>query len=82
MAAFGLCNSTGPLGDYYRRVRSSAGAGKAIVALARKLAVIYYRMNTKKEAFNPQYLIDYQEKWKEQKIKKLEKYLCKLKSSA
>jgi len=82
MAAFGLCKSTGPLGDYYRRVRSTAGGRKAIVALARKLAVIYYRMITEKEAYNPQYLIDYQEKWKDRKIKNLEKYLHKLKHSA
>jgi len=82
MGALGLSNSKGPLGDYYRRVRSSAGGKKAIVALARKLAVIYYRMIIQKEAYNPQSLLDYQDKWKEQKIKKLEMYLNKVKNSA
>ena len=82
MAALSLSNNKGPLGDYYRRIRSVAGHQKAIVALARKLAVIYYRMMTTKEEYNPQYLIDYQEKWKERKIKNLEKYLNKLKKEA
>jgi transposase len=82
MAAMSLCNNKGPLGDYYRRIRAIAGHQKAIVALARKLAVIYYRMITTKEAYNPKSLIDYQEKWKERKIRNLEKYLSKLKESA
>ena len=82
MAAMSICNNSGPLGDYYRRIRSAAGKQKAIVALARKLATIYYRMMMTKEGYNPQYLVDYQEKWKERKIKKLEKYLDKLKGAA
>jgi transposase len=81
MAALSLCNHKGPLGDYYRRIRSTAGKQKAIVALARKLAVIYFRMMTTKEEYNPQLLIDYQGKWRERKIRNLEKYLNKLKES-
>ena len=57
------------------------GHPKALVALARKIAVIYYRMMTTKEAYNPQLLIDYQEIYKERKIKNLEKYLAKLKGA-
>ena len=53
-------------GDY-RRIRAKAGKQNAAVALARKLAVIYYRMINSKEAYNPQALIDYQNKYKEQK---------------
>jgi len=82
MAALSLCNNKGPLGDYYRRIRSIAGKQKALVALARKLAVIYFRMMTTKEQYNPQSLIDYQEKWRDRKIKNLEKYLNKLKGVA
>jgi len=81
MAAFGLCSKKNPLSDYYRRVCAKAGRAKALVALARKLAVIYYRMMTTKQAYNPQSLIDYQEKYKEQKIRYLEKYLTKLKEA-
>jgi len=82
MAAVSLCNNKGPLGEYYRRIRSIAGRQKAVVALARKLAVIYYRMMTSKEEYNPQSLIDYQEKWRERKIRNLEKYLNKLNAAA
>ena len=82
MAAMSLCNNKGPLGDYYRRIRATSGHQKAIVALARKLAVIYYKMMTTKEKYNPQSLIDYQEKWRERKIKNVEKYLNKLKGAA
>ena len=53
MAAMSLQNSKGPLGDYYRRIRIYAGAPKAIVAVARKLAVIYYHMMTARQTFNP-----------------------------
>jgi len=81
MAAMSLRNNKGPLGDYYRRIRAIAGAPKAIVALARKIAVIYYKMMTTKEAYNPQALIDYQEKYKSLKIKNLEKYLDRLRAA-
>jgi len=81
MAAFGLCSKKNPLSDYYRRIRARIGHPKALVALARKIAVIYYRMMTTKEAYNPQLLIDYQEIYKERKIKNLEKYLAKLKGA-
>jgi transposase len=81
VAAMSMCNNKGPLGDYYRRIRSTAGGSKAIVALARKMAVIYYQMLTNKTTYNPQSLIEYQEKYKERKIKSLEKYLLKLKTT-
>jgi len=82
MAAMSMCHNKGPLGDYYRRIRSTAGKTKAIVAVARKLAVIYYRMMTDKTVYNPQLLSDYQEKYNKRKIKNLEKYLEKLKGMA
>jgi len=82
MAAMTLGHNKGPLGDFYRRIRSTAGKSKAIVALTRKLAVLYYRMMVNKSAYNPKTLIDYQEKYKKQKIKNLEKYLEKLKAVA
>jgi len=37
---------------------------------------------TDKTAYNPQSLIEYQEKYKKQKIKNLEKYLNKMKGAA
>ncbi len=75
MAATGLKNSKSPLGDYYRRMRAKAGPGKAVIATARKMAVIYYNMISKQEAFNPNALVEYQEKYKQKKINQLKKKL-------
>lgn len=75
IAANSLYNSKSPLGDYYRRIKSKAGAGKATVATARKLAIIYYNMVLKKEAFNPQSLSDFDKKYKEKKINQLKRRL-------
>jgi transposase len=75
MAANSLYNSKSPLGDYYRRIKAKSGAAKAVVATARKLAVIYYKMVSNQEAFNPIALEDYQEKYKQKKINQLKKRL-------
>jgi transposase len=82
MAAMSIRKNKGPLGDFYRRIRSFAGGPKAVVAVARKLAVIYYRMMTGKEAFDPAAWMESQEKYKEHKIKQLERKLEKLKNTA
>jgi len=82
MAAMSLKNNKGPLGDYYRRIRIYAGAPKAIVAVARKLAVIYYHMMTSGQTFNPVELEKSQKKYNEQKIKQLERKLEKLKNAS
>ncbi len=44
-----------------------AGAGKAVVATARKLAIIFYKMVANQEAFNPKASEDYQERYKQKK---------------
>ncbi|REA63597.1 hypothetical protein DSL64_03905 [Dyadobacter luteus] len=44
MAANSLLSSSNWLGDYFRRMRSKGGHKYAIVATARKIAIIYYRM--------------------------------------
>jgi len=82
MAANSLYRSQNPLGDYYRRIKARQGAGKAVVATARKLAVIYYNMVSKKEGFNPNQLLEYQEKYKQKKIRSLEKRLADLKEAS
>jgi transposase len=75
MAALSLNNSKSPLGDFYRRIKSKAGPGKAIVATARKLAIIWYKMLSNQEDFNPKALEDYQQKYKEKKIRQLRRKL-------
>jgi transposase len=81
IAAMSVQNNKGALGDFYRRIRSFSGGPKAIVALARKLAVIYYRMMSSQQAFNPAELEKSQQRYKEYKIRQLERKLEKLKSS-
>jgi transposase len=81
VAANSLYNSKSPLGDYYRRIRAKAGAAKAVVATARKLAIIYYKMVSNKMAFNPNVLEIYQQKYKEKKINQLKKKIAILEAA-
>lgn len=81
VAANGLSNSKSPLGDYYRRLKVKAGAPKAVVATARKLAIIYYNMVSNQEAFNPSALVSFQNKYKEKKINQLKKKIAKLEAA-
>ena len=81
MAANSLYHSKSPLGEYYRRIKARAGAGKAVVATARKLAIIYYKMVANKQAFNPIAMEDYQKKYKEKKIKQLKKKIALLEAA-
>ena len=46
------------------------------------MAVIYYQMMTSQQAFNPVELVKSQEKYKERKIRQLERKLEKLKNAA
>lgn len=81
LAANSLHNSKSPLGDYFRRIRAKAGTPKAIVAAARKLAIIYYKMVSNKEAFNPKALEDYQKQYREKKINQLRKKIALLEAA-
>ena len=82
ISANGVAKSNHWLGDYFRRMRSKGGQKFAIVAVARKLALIYYQMVRYKQAFTPYNLKDYQQKVKEFKIARLERALEKLKKEA
>lgn len=81
MAANSLWAAKNPLGEYYRRIKAKAGAGKAVVATARKLAIIYYKMVSNKEAFNPAAISDYQKKYKKKKISQLKKKIALLEAA-
>jgi len=81
MAASSLKSSKGPLGDFFRRIRAKAGTPKAIVATARKIAIIYYKMVVTKNTYNPKAMIEYQENQKEKKIIQLKKKLELLEAS-
>lgn len=81
-AASSLGTNKSPIGDYYRSIRARLGGKGAAVATAHKLARIIYNMLLKKTEYNEALITVNQEKSKEDKIKKLEKLLDRLKHAA
>jgi len=81
-AASCLSTNKTPIGDYYRRMRGRLGGKGAALTTAHKLSRVIYTMLSKKTEYNPGMMIDNQEKFKEDKIKKLEKQLARLKQVA
>jgi transposase len=77
-AAASLSRSQNELGDFYRRVRSRSGPKQAVVATARKIAVIWYNMISKGEEFCPIGNEEYKEQYKNKKIKYLLKQLNRI----
>jgi transposase len=73
MAAFAVQRSKNWLAVFYHRIKSKAGAQKAITATARKIAVIFYKMLKDKVPFNPVSLDKYTEGFKERQLRKLQK---------
>lgn len=51
-----LWRSKNPLGEQLRSKKAQKGAGPAIVSIARRLAIIYYNIVTKKKEFEPEKL--------------------------
>ncbi|MCP3926537.1 MAG: IS110 family transposase [Desulfobacterales bacterium] len=81
-AANSLYRSENPLGDLYRKKKSQLGPKGAKCVVARKLAVIYFHMMTKKEPFNIEFYQKQQIKNKQNRIKHLEKQIAELKDVA
>jgi len=81
-AASCLKTNKTPIGDYYRAMRARMGGRGAALATAHKLARIIYTMLLKKSEYNSEVILENQEKIKEEKIKKLEKLLVRLKQAA
>ena len=73
MAAQTLKESNCYLGKFYRRIKFKAGAPKAITATARKLAVIFYNMVTKRQEYKPVDPDTFDRKHKERTLKTLKK---------
>ncbi len=65
-----------------RRMRAKGGHKYAIVAVARKIAIIYYRMVRYKQTFTPFDYEEYKEKYRQTKIANLERALKRLKEVA
>jgi transposase len=81
-AASCLFTSKTPLGDYYRKMRARLGGKGAALATAHKLARIIYNMLLKKIEYKQELMIENHEKFIEEKIKKLENQLARLKKAA
>lgn len=78
LAAQTMWQHKGTLGHLYRRLSASKGSKKAIKAVARRLAVIFYNMVKKKTAYDPKVVALDQEKIKARKIARLQKEAEKL----
>ena len=76
-AASALWSAQNPIGDYLRRKKAKSGGKQAVVATARKIAAIYYKMVTEKVEFNPKYLTQNSKEYLLEKMKKLEKMKIK-----
>ena len=81
-AAACLSTNKSPMGDYYRTIRSRIGGKGAVVATAHKMARIIYNMLLKQTEYNEQMLVGNKNKVNQDKIKKLEKLLDRLKQAA
>jgi transposase len=81
-AASTLSTSKSALGDYYRKMRARLGGRGAVTATAHKLSKIIYTMILQKEEYKPEILVGNQQKYNQDKIRKLEKQIAKLKEAA
>lgn len=78
MAAQTMWQHKGTLGHLYRRLSHTKGSKKAIKAVARRLAVIFYNMIKKQTAYDPKIVALDEEKLKQRKIARLQKDAEKL----
>lgn len=79
-AANSLWRAQNPLGDYLRRKKANSANGQAVVATARKIASIYYKMVTEQVEFSGEYLWKEQQKNIRKKLNYFEKMAERLKT--
>ena len=73
IAAQSLSRSRSALGSFYRRLRSRLGAPKAITAAAHKLARMFYRLWTTREAYTDPGDDYYEQQYRERMVNNLKK---------
>lgn len=78
LAANSLWQNKGPLGQQYKKLAAKKGSAKAIKAVARKIAVIFYNMVLKKEAYDAGKVQQDMELQKARKLARLQKEAAKL----
>lgn len=70
-AASTLLKSKSYLGAQYRRLRTRLGAPKAITAMARKLACLFYRLLTKGQQYVDKGAVYYESRHREQQVRSI-----------
>ncbi len=78
MAAFAVQRSDNWLAKFFQRIKSKRGTQKAVVATARKIAVIFYKLLREKTKFNPVPIEMYMDGFKQYQIKKLKRHALSL----
>jgi desulfoferrodoxin (superoxide reductase-like protein) len=78
MAAQTMWQSKSSLGSLYRRLSHTKGSKKAIKAVARRLAVIFYNMIKKQTKYDPKIVVMDEERLRAKKIARLKKEAEKL----
>jgi hypothetical protein len=73
LAARSAGRSKTALGAFYRRLKARIGAPKALVATARKLALIFYQMVTKREPYREAGETAYNKQQKDRLLKRLKR---------
>lgn len=82
IAANSMYRSKSWLGDYFRRMKAKGGQKYAIVATARKLAIIYYEMVTGGKEYKPLDNLEYKLMNQRRRIAHLEQFLNGLKKKS
>ena len=77
-AASTLLRSQSHLGAQYRRLRTRLGASKAVTAMARKLACLFYRLIKHGQQYVDKGTEYYESRYREQQIRSLAKRAQKL----
>ena len=73
LAATALEHSQSALGAYFRRMKAKLGAAEGVTAAAHKLARLIYRLVKHGEAYVRQGLEDYEKKFQEQRLCRLQR---------
>lgn len=73
LAAYAVQRSKNYLAVFYHRIKSRCGTTKAIMATARKIAIIFYKMVKQKVEFNPLSLDQYTQTFRNKQLNKLRK---------
>lgn len=79
-AANALWNDKGPLGEYLRRKKAKSGGKAAIIATAKKIATIYYKMIIEKVSFDIEQLKKNSIRYTEKKLEYFKRMALKLES--